>query len=99
MIVLADHHILHGSQIGDHVKLLEDKSDLVPPYIRQFLLRFFGNIHAVRQHLAQRRFVHTADDIHHGAFPGTGRSHYGYPLAFFHLYADIVQRFQIPVYF
>ena len=51
---------------------LEDKADMPAAKLRQAIGVGLPNSHPVDVHVALRRFVQTADDVHQRRFPGTG---------------------------
>ena len=57
-----------------------------------------ADIHAVQKHFTLCWFIHTADNVHHGALSAAGRSHDRDPFALVHVQTHVVERFQISVY-
>ena len=67
-----DRHILAGGQIGHQMITLEDKADMPPAKLRQAIAVGLPNSHPVDVHIALRRLVQTADDVHQRRFSRTG---------------------------
>ena len=81
------------------MELLKNQADFIPSDIRQMLAAFPADVHAVEQDFSAGGLIHASDDIHHGAFPGTGRAHNSDPFPFIHMDVHLVQGLQIPVDF
>ena len=74
------------------MKLLKNDPDLIAAIAREFLGARVRQVLAVEDHLAARRAVHAADDIHQCGLAGAGGSHDSEPFALFNFQIDILER-------
>ena len=91
VVILCHHNIFERCQVVHQVKLLKHKAYLIAPHLGQFLLAAFGDVGSVENHLAERRLIHAAYDVHHGRLTAAGRAHDGNPLAFFNRQIDLIE--------
>ena len=91
VIVLCHHNIFERGQVVHKVELLKHKAYFVAPHLGQFLLAPLGDVGSVQNHLAERRLIHAAYNIHHGRFSAAGGTHDCNPLAFFNRQIDLIE--------
>src|SRR5215471_14501518 len=91
MEILSQHDVLRRCEVGNQVKLLENKSDFLCAYPIQFTCRDARHLYAVQPDLARSRTVEAADEVDHGALPRSRWAHHGEPFARFHVQGNIVE--------
>src|SRR5262249_42212120 len=74
------HHLSQRTRAGKQVELLEHKADGPVPEIGHDIARQRTDIATVDYNRTRGRHVEGAEQVHHGRFTGTGRSHDGYKL-------------------
>ena len=92
VVILRYHHIFNSGEIIHQMELLEDKPDFIAADFRQLPAAFLGDICAVENDLAERRLIHTADNIHHSGLSRAGGSHNCEPFAVFYGEVHIIKR-------
>ncbi len=79
------------------MKALEDKTQLLVPQMRQFLIAVVHDPAAVDGNLAARRLVQQAHDVEQRTFPAARRPHHGNKLSLLDIQIDVVKRQRLDV--
>ena len=85
-------HVLQARKSRQQIEELEDEPDLVAANASQIVVAEFRKRLAVQFYFAGARMIQPADQIQHGGFSGSGRTHDGRHLALGDRKIDPVQR-------
>ena len=88
-IVLRDHDVLHGGQVADEVKLLEDQPDLVPADAGEACGVLPADVVSVQDDAPRRGAVHASDEVDHRGLSRTRGPHDGQPVPGVHGQVDV----------
>ena len=84
-------HVLQSGGAGQQIEGLEDEADLLVADLGQVIIGHGGRQLAVQFIGAMGRRVQAADDVHHGGFAGSRRTHDGHVLPSSDLHGDAIQ--------
>src|SRR5580700_3852106 len=89
--VLRQHDVFKRGEVGNQVKLLEDKADLLGTDTRQLVCRNVRDVLAVQPDLAGRGSVQAPYQIYKRRLAGPGRPHDRDPLAEINGQGEVVE--------
>src|SRR5215471_9549845 len=90
--ILCQHHVFERREVGDQMKLLEDKPAFFGSKTIELRRRHIRCIATMDPDFAAARLIQATDEVHQSGLAGAGRAHDGQPFAGRNSERDIIER-------